>query len=65
MNVGARVFWNDPDNGRCSGSGMISDMQDNPARADFIIVLAMDSGNEEEAFLCELTPIAPSSGIPS
>jgi hypothetical protein len=51
LRIGQAVYWNDPDNGLCSGYGTIADIQGD------IIVLAMDDGGEVEAYVTELEEV--------
>ena len=58
-NVGTRVFWNDPDNGECSGPGKII-VGINPIRRgeadedDQAVTIERDSGGELDCPLSEL-----------
>jgi hypothetical protein len=48
MNKGDKVYWNDPDEGACSGLGTISSISGE------IYKLKMDDGGEVEALRHEL-----------
>jgi hypothetical protein len=53
--IGARVYWNDPDEGVCSGFGVIVDAPPtDELEEDSIISLKMDDDGEVEAWLYEL-----------
>src|SRR6266446_318682 len=49
-----RVWWTDPDNGTCSGWGVITKAQE-PVQLDSLITLKMDSGSCVEALPNELS----------
>ena len=49
--IGSRVYWDDPDDGICSGSGVVSGIDGE------VVSLVMDDGGEVEAYRSELTAI--------
>jgi hypothetical protein len=53
MKKNQRVYWNDPDEGICSGWGAVISYQ-KPLTPDSIISLLMESGGEVECFQYEL-----------
>lgn len=50
--TGSRVFWNDPDGGRCSAAATVIDEKEGD-----VLVLRTDSGSEVEAFAHEVVDI--------
>ncbi len=51
VKVGSRVYWDDPDDGICSGAGVVSGIDGE------VVSLVMDDGGEVEAYRSELTAI--------
>lgn len=49
LHIGAEVYWNDPDNGECSGWYEIIEFI-----SDNIVQLKNEAGSEVEAFINEL-----------
>lgn len=50
LQIGDEVYWNDPDDGMCSGVFKIVEFIN-----DTVVLLRNDSGSETEAFLNELS----------
>jgi hypothetical protein len=50
LHEGAEVYWNDPDDGICSGWYIIE-----KAITDEIVLLRNDAGSELEAYISELS----------
>lgn len=61
--VGRRVFWTDPDDGKCSAYGTITRVQHEEVGEDTVISLVTDAGGEVEAFFHELRPIIVKVGF--
>jgi hypothetical protein len=59
--VGERVHWTDPDEGKCSGDGVVYGTQGHPIMPDSVITLSMDDGGEAEVLPHELTKL-PADG---
>lgn len=63
IKVGQRVFWNDPDNGACSGPGVITKVQsdeDDPyIYDDTVISIQKDDGGEAEVYPHEIEKLTP------
>ena len=47
--VGTRVWWDDPDDGICSGAGVVTDVSGD------VVSLLMDDGGEVEALRSEVS----------
>ena len=54
LEIGFEVYWNDPDEGVCSGYGTIVDKHGRNGKHQ-IYILKMDNGEEVEAFKHELS----------
>jgi hypothetical protein len=52
-NVGDEVYWNDPDDGACSGIYKVIDINDDFSR--YVYLLRDSKGNETQAFEFELS----------
>lgn len=57
LRIGLKVYWNDPDNGSCSGPGTVVEIisQDEEPSDDDIVVVEKDDGGCVEALPQELT----------
>ena len=62
LTVGQRVYWDDPDEGSCSGYGTVVELQYEPVDEDTIVSLKMEDEAEVEALPHELTVLPKAEG---
>jgi hypothetical protein len=55
LHIGAEVYWNDPDEGICSGHRIVKSFTHVFNTGETIVVLTDEEGSVTEAFLTELT----------